>query len=138
MDHYVELPFDCSQCVFVATANSLEGIPLPLLDRMEVVRLSGYTHREKVAIALQYLVPKQLAAHGLAWPHLAAGSAGSSSGQLAGPLAVGLALPEATVAHLVSGYTREAGVRELDQVIILELDQIIILELDWAVKLELD
>jgi ATP-dependent Lon protease len=125
------LPFDCSQCVFVATANSLEGIPLPLLDRMEVVRLSGYTHREKVAIALQYLVPKQLAAHGLAWP---AGSAGNSpGGQLTGPLAVGLALPEATVAHLVSGYTREAGVRELDQVIILELDQIIILELDWVV-----
>jgi len=65
-DHYLDLPFDVSQVLFIATANSLDSIPRPLLDRMEVIRLSGYIEEEKVAIAQKYLVPKSAAAAGLA------------------------------------------------------------------------
>ena len=64
-DHYLDLPFDLSQVLFVCTANQLETVPPPLLDRMDVIELSGYTEDEKVAIARRYLIPKQLAAHGL-------------------------------------------------------------------------
>jgi ATP-dependent Lon protease len=65
-DHYLDLPFDVGQVLFIATANSLDTIPRPLLDRMEVIRLSGYIEEEKVAIAQRYLVPKSAAAAGLA------------------------------------------------------------------------
>jgi ATP-dependent Lon protease len=65
-DHYLDLPFDVGQVLFIATANSLDTIPRPLLDRMEVIRLSGYIEEEKVAIAQKYLVPKSAAAAGLA------------------------------------------------------------------------
>jgi len=64
-DHYLDLPFDVGQILFIATANSLDGIPRPLLDRMEVIRLSGYIEEEKVAIAQKYLVPKSTAGAGL-------------------------------------------------------------------------
>ena len=94
-DHYLELPFDLSQTLFVLTANTLHSIPRPLLDRMEVITLSGYTEDEKVNIALRYLVPKQMVAHGLNTDILS--------------------LDEDVLLKLVQGYTRESGVRGLER-----------------------
>jgi ATP-dependent protease La len=94
-DHYLDTPFDLSKVFFIATANSLEGIPLPLLDRMEVVDLSGYTIDEKKQIARKYLWPKQLKEHGLSEDKLI--------------------LTEEALNQLVSHYTREAGVRDLQR-----------------------
>jgi ATP-dependent Lon protease len=95
VDNYLGVAFDLSQVLFIATANTLETIPGPLRDRMEVLALSGYTDEEKVGIARQYLVPKQLAAHGLASDEL-------------------VFEPEA-IRQIVRGYTREAGVRNLER-----------------------
>jgi ATP-dependent Lon protease len=95
MDNYLGVSFDLSQVLFIATANTLDTIPGPLRDRMEVLTLSGYTDDEKVGIAQQYLVPKQLAAHGLATTELTME-------------------PEA-IRQIVRGYTREAGVRNLER-----------------------
>ena len=95
MDNYLGVAFDLSQVLFIATANTLDTIPGPLRDRMEVLTLSGYTDAEKVGIAEQYLIPKQRAAHGL------------HSGEL-------VFEPEA-IRRIVRGYTREAGVRGLDR-----------------------
>ena len=94
-DHYLELPFDLSQTLFVLTANTLHSIPRPLLDRMEVITLSGYTEDEKVNIAMRYLIPKQMVAHGL-------------NNDI-------LSLDEEVVLKLVQGYTRESGVRGLER-----------------------
>jgi ATP-dependent Lon protease len=94
-DNYLGVPFDLSQVLFIATANSLDTIPGPLRDRMEILSLSGYTDEEKVGIAKQYLIPKQLAAHALSPEELSIS-------------------PDA-VREIVRGYTREAGVRSLDR-----------------------
>lgn len=94
-DHYLEVEYDLSKTMFVTTANSLHPIPRPLLDRMEVIQLGGYTETEKFHIAQQYLVPKQIEAHGLE----------SRKVTFA---------PQALKA-LISDYTREAGVRNLER-----------------------
>ncbi|MEX0935421.1 MAG: endopeptidase La [Gemmatimonadota bacterium] len=96
-DHYLELEFDLSDVLFVATANTLAGIPEPLRDRMEIIRIPGYLDTEKRLIAQDFLIPEQVERHGL--------QAGSVS-----------ILPE-TVDRIVADYTREAGVRELDRML---------------------
>jgi ATP-dependent Lon protease len=95
VDNYLGVPFDLSQVLFIATANTLDTIPGPLRDRMEILMLSGYTDEEKIGIARQYLIPKQLAAHGLT--------------------AEELSLEPEAIRQIVRGYTREAGVRSLDR-----------------------
>jgi len=93
-DNYLDLPFDLSKVFFITTANTLDTIPRPLLDRMEVLRLAGYTAEEKVEIARRYLVPRQLANTAL------------SVNQLV--------IPDDTIKQVVRQYTREAGVRQLE------------------------
>ena len=95
VDNYLAVGFDLSQVLFLTTANTLDTIPGPLRDRMEVLQLSGYTEDEKVQIARKYLIPKQLAAHGLT--------------------AEELAITDEALREVVRGYTREAGVRNLDR-----------------------
>ena len=95
VDNYLGVPFDLSQVLFIATANTLDTIPGPLRDRMEVLTLSGYTDEEKLGIAQQYLIPKQLTGHGLRPDELSFD-------------------PDALRA-IIRGYTREAGVRSLDR-----------------------
>jgi ATP-dependent Lon protease len=94
-DHYLDLPFDLSKVLFICTANQLETIPGPLLDRMDVIQLSGYTEDEKTGIASKYLVPKQLEAHGLSPEQIS--------------------IPEETLRLVIREYTREAGVRGLER-----------------------
>ena len=94
-DHYLDVAFDLSEALFITTANEVSTIPTPLLDRMEVIFLSGYTEHEKLAIAEQYLVPRQLRENGL--------------------LAEELQFTEAALQKIVRDYTREAGVRELER-----------------------
>ncbi|TMK79557.1 MAG: endopeptidase La [Actinobacteria bacterium] len=94
-DHYLDLPFDLSKVLFICTANQLETIPPPLLDRMDVINLSGYTEEEKLGIARKYLVPKQLKAHGLKRSQLT--------------------FTEKGLRVIVREYTREAGVRQLER-----------------------
>ena len=96
-DHYIELPFDLSDVLFLTTANDLSTVPRPLLDRMEVIELSSYTEEEKRQIALHYLLPKQMKKHGL------------EKGQLV--------LSEKMLGKIIAGYTREAGVRRLEQLL---------------------
>ncbi|HPF33842.1 MAG TPA: endopeptidase La [Candidatus Krumholzibacteria bacterium] len=94
-DHYLTLPFDLSNVMFITTANMLDTIPRPLLDRMEVINIAGYTNEEKQEIARRYLVPRQIAENGLEARHIRFTKAG--------------------LAALVAGYTREAGVRQLER-----------------------
>ncbi|MEW5942606.1 MAG: endopeptidase La [Pseudomonadota bacterium] len=94
VDHYVEVEYDLSDVMFVATANTM-NIPAPLLDRMEVIRLSGYTEDEKINIAMRYLVPKQMKVHGLKEDEAS--------------------IAESAVRDIVRYYTREAGVRSLER-----------------------
>ena len=94
-DHYLGVPFDLSEVLFIATANFIQNIPGPLLDRMEVVEFSGYTEKEKLEIARRFLVPRQLS------------EAGFADGQLT--------LTDEALAATITGYTREAGVRQLER-----------------------
>jgi len=96
-DHYLEIPYDLSSVMFVATANVADPIPPPLRDRMEILEIPGYTRREKLAIARQHLIPKQLEEHGL------------RSEQLS--------ITDEAVEELIEHYTREAGVRSLERTI---------------------
>jgi ATP-dependent Lon protease len=95
VDNYLGTPFDLSQVLFIATGNALDTIPAPLRDRMEILVLSGYTDEEKVGIARQYLIPKQLAAHGLRTEELT--------------------FDAHAIRMIVRRYTREAGVRSLER-----------------------
>jgi ATP-dependent Lon protease len=96
-DNYLDLPFDLSKVFFVTTANTLHTIPSPLLDRMEILPLSGYSDQEKVEIAARYIIPRQVQETGL--------------------LAEEWSIEPAALLHLISRYTREAGVRQLDRAI---------------------
>lgn len=96
-DHYVELPQDLSEVLFIATANDIQGIPRPLLDRMEVIEVSGYTENEKEHIAREHLIPKQMEANGI------------EKGRLA--------IQSGALRKLINNYTKEAGVRNLERCI---------------------
>ncbi|KAG8755555.1 hypothetical protein FRC14_003949 [Serendipita sp. 396] len=96
-DHYMNIPFDLGQVIFIATANSLDTISEPLLDRCEIIRLSGYTYDEKIHIARKFLLPKQLDANGLTSDRLT--------------------ITDDAYLHIASYYTREAGVRSLERAI---------------------
>jgi ATP-dependent Lon protease len=96
-DNYLDVPFDLSKVLFICTANMLDTVPPPLIDRMEIIPLQGYSEEEKVHIANRYLVPRQIKANGIT--------------------AEQIEFPEEAVRHIVRHYTREAGVRKLEQVI---------------------
>jgi len=94
-DHYIELPYDLSRVLWVVTANGMHNIPRPLLDRMEVISIAGYTEEEKAEIAKRYLIPKQTTDHGLADNRIA--------------------FSEGTIPKVIREYTRESGVRNLER-----------------------
>jgi ATP-dependent Lon protease len=96
-DNYLDVPFDLSKVLFICTANMLDTVPPPLLDRMEIIPLPGYSEEEKVHIANRYLIPRQIKENGIT--------------------AEQIEFPEETVRHIIRHYTREAGVRKLEQTI---------------------
>jgi len=94
-DHFLDVDYDLSQVMFIATANTLQSIPSPLYDRMEIIRIEGYTEEEKLNIARKYLLPKQLLAHGLKQEQVT--------------------VADAAIYEVIRRYTREAGVRSLER-----------------------
>ncbi len=94
-DHYLEIPFDLSECLFITTANTLDTVPRPLLDRMEIIELGSYTDEEKLMIAKNHLIPKQLSKHGLKKSQLR--------------------LSDDAIREVITCYTRESGVRNLER-----------------------
>jgi ATP-dependent Lon protease len=96
-DNYLDLPFDLSKVFFITTANTLDTVPRPLLDRMEILRLAGYSTEEKLQIARRYLVPRQLTQVGLKPEQLT--------------------IPDETILQIIRRYSREAGVRELERLL---------------------
>jgi ATP-dependent Lon protease len=96
-DNYLDVPFDLSKTLFICTANMLDTVPPPLLDRMELIFLQGYSEEEKVHIAFRYLIPRQIKENGITWDQID--------------------FPEDSVRWVVRHYTREAGVRKLEQVL---------------------
>ncbi len=96
-DHYIELPFDLSEVLFITTANDLSTVPRPLLDRMEIIEVSGYTDEEKLQIAKRHLLPKQLEKHGLRKANFV--------------------IADDELRYVISRYTRESGVRKLEQIL---------------------
>lgn len=94
-DHYLDVPFDLSKVLFIATANQLDTIPVPLRDRMEIIEVPGYTYEEKRSIARQHLIPKQVKEHGITLDNIE--------------------IPDETVLKVATAYTREAGVRQLER-----------------------
>ena len=97
VDHYIDLPFDLSRVLFITTANSLGTVPRPLLDRMEIIEMGSYTREDKFHIAKNHLIKKQTAEHGLT--------------------AKQLKITDAAIYEMIDGYTKEAGVRQLDRTI---------------------
>ncbi|MBI4375884.1 MAG: endopeptidase La [Elusimicrobia bacterium] len=95
LDHYLDVEYDLSQVMFICTANTLEGIPISLQDRLEILRFAGYTHNEKLQIAKTYLLPKQLKEHGIRPDRVS--------------------VSETAIDRAIEEYTREAGVRNLDR-----------------------
>jgi ATP-dependent Lon protease len=95
LDHYIDTDFDLSQVMFIVTANLVDPIPKPLIDRMEIIRIPGYTEDEKLEIARRFLLPKQMAAHGLTEENIR--------------------ITDPALLKLIRGYTREAGVRNLER-----------------------
>ena len=94
-DHFIEVPFDLSECMFITTANTTDTIPRPLLDRMEIIELGSYTDEEKLQIAKRHLLPRQIERHGLTRVQLRVG--------------------DAALREIITGYTRESGVRNLER-----------------------
>lgn len=97
IDHFLDIEYDLSKVMFIATANVLENIPYPLFDRLEVIMLSGYTDEEKLAITKQFLIPKNLKEYNLTKKQIS--------------------IPDSLIKFLISQYTREAGVRQLERII---------------------
>jgi ATP-dependent Lon protease len=96
-DNYLDMPFDLSKVLFITTANTLDTLPQPLLDRLEVIRLAGYSEEEKVVIANRYLIPRQLKEAGLTDENVT--------------------FPDEGLRKLIASYTREAGLRNLERAI---------------------
>lgn len=113
-DHYMELPFDLSNVMFITTANTVESIPAPLLDRMEIIEVPSYTEEEKLQIAKKHLLPKQIREHGL--PEKA------------------VKMTDRVVRQAIEGYTREAGVRTLERTLGKVVRKATVQILDQAVE----
>lgn len=119
VDHYLEIPFDLSQILFITTANDISSIPAPLLDRMEVIELYSYTAEEKFNIAKKHLIPKAVKAHGLTGKQIS--------------------FTDGAIHHIISDYTREAGVRLLEkkiQTICRKVDLKVVGASDYTVKIK--